>query len=127
MVTFDKGFSPRLRAPMTLVVMSGASPCPWLRIIISLWLAVLLIIGVALRNPKTFGPLRLLLSVLGIDTLRSNFFDLYLQWLLCYRDGNWTVVQQGMNKAGAPLPLALGEPEEFRRRIAQRDQRTGPG
>ena len=48
----------------------------WL--IISLWLAVLATVGVAfLRNRRTFGAVRLLLSVIVIDTVRNIFENLY--------------------------------------------------
>lgn len=47
-------------------------------IIISLWLAVLSTLCVAfLRNPRTFGPVRLLLSVIAIDTARNIIENLY--------------------------------------------------
>jgi PAS domain S-box-containing protein len=51
-------------------------------VIIALWLAVLATVGIAfVRNPRTFGTTRLLLSVLTIDTFRNiaeNFyFGLY--------------------------------------------------
>jgi diguanylate cyclase (GGDEF)-like protein/PAS domain S-box-containing protein len=47
-------------------------------IIISLWLAVLWTICVAfIRNPKTFGTIRLLLSVLAIDTSRNIIENVY--------------------------------------------------
>jgi PAS domain S-box-containing protein len=47
-------------------------------IIISLWLAVLTTVGVAfLRNPRTFGAVRLLLSVIVIDTVRNIIENLY--------------------------------------------------
>src|SRR5580693_6872742 len=51
-------------------------------VIIALWLAVLATVGIAfIRNPRTFGTTRLLLSVLTIDTFRNiaeNFyFGLY--------------------------------------------------
>ncbi|MCK1513909.1 EAL domain-containing protein [Bradyrhizobium sp. 190] len=48
----------------------------WL--IISLWLAVLATVGVAyVRNPRTFGAVRLLLAVLVIDTIRNIAENLY--------------------------------------------------
>ena len=48
----------------------------WL--IISLWLAVLATLGVAyVRNPRTFGAVRLLLAVLVIDTVRNIAENLY--------------------------------------------------
>ncbi len=47
-------------------------------VIISLWLAVFATVGVAfLRNPRTFGAVRLLLSVIVIDTLRNIIENLY--------------------------------------------------
>jgi PAS domain S-box-containing protein len=47
-------------------------------VIISLWLAVLTTIGVAfLRNRRTFGAVRLLLSVIVIDTVRNIIENLY--------------------------------------------------
>jgi diguanylate cyclase (GGDEF)-like protein/PAS domain S-box-containing protein len=47
-------------------------------VIISLWLAVLATVCVAfVRNPKTFGTVRLLLSVLTIDTLRNIIENCY--------------------------------------------------
>jgi diguanylate cyclase (GGDEF)-like protein/PAS domain S-box-containing protein len=48
----------------------------WL--IVSLWLAVLTTVAVAyLRNPRTFGAIRLLLMVLIIDTVRNVAENLY--------------------------------------------------
>jgi hypothetical protein len=48
----------------------------WL--IISLWLAVPATVGVAyVRNPRTFGTVRLLLAVLVIDTIRNIAENLY--------------------------------------------------
>ena len=48
----------------------------WL--IISLWLAVLTAVGAAyVRNPRTFGAVRLLLAVLVIDTVRNIAENLY--------------------------------------------------
>jgi PAS domain S-box-containing protein len=47
-------------------------------VIISLWLAVLTAVGVAFwRNPRTFGAVRLLLSVIVIDTVRNIIENLY--------------------------------------------------
>ena len=47
-------------------------------VIISLWLAVFATVGVAfLRNPRTFGAVRLLLSVIIIDTVRNIVENLY--------------------------------------------------
>jgi PAS domain S-box-containing protein len=47
-------------------------------VIISLWLAVLTAVGVAfVRNPRTFGAARLLLSVIVIDTVRNIIENLY--------------------------------------------------
>jgi diguanylate cyclase (GGDEF)-like protein/PAS domain S-box-containing protein len=47
-------------------------------VIIALWLAVLATVGIAfVRNPRTFGTTRLLLSVLAIDTLRNIAENLY--------------------------------------------------
>jgi len=47
-------------------------------VIISLWLAVFATVGVAfLRNPRTFGAVRLLLSVIVIDTVRNIVENLY--------------------------------------------------
>jgi diguanylate cyclase (GGDEF)-like protein/PAS domain S-box-containing protein len=47
-------------------------------VIIALWLAVLATVGVAfVRNPRTFGATRLLLSVLTIDTFRNIAENLY--------------------------------------------------
>src|SRR5213595_3647179 len=47
-------------------------------IIISLWLAVFATDGVAfMRNPRTFGAVRLLLSVILIDTVRNIVENLY--------------------------------------------------
>lgn len=47
-------------------------------VIISLWLAVLTTVAVAfVRNPKTFGAVRLLLSVIVIDTVRNVVENLY--------------------------------------------------
>src|SRR5216684_1916806 len=47
-------------------------------VIIALWLAVLTTISVAfVRNPRTFGAVRLLLSVIVIDTVRNIIENLY--------------------------------------------------
>jgi PAS domain S-box-containing protein len=47
-------------------------------VIISLWLAVFATVGMAfLRNPRTFGAVRLLLSVIVIDTVRNIIENLY--------------------------------------------------
>src|ERR1700704_2231970 len=47
-------------------------------VIISLWLAVFATVGVAfLRNRRTFGAVRLLLSVIVIDTIRNIIENLY--------------------------------------------------
>jgi diguanylate cyclase (GGDEF)-like protein/PAS domain S-box-containing protein len=47
-------------------------------VIISLWLAVLVMVCVAfVRNPRTFGAVRLLLSVIVIDTVRNIIENLY--------------------------------------------------
>jgi PAS domain S-box-containing protein len=47
-------------------------------VIISLWLAVLTAVAVAfVRNPRTFGAARLLLSVIVIDTVRNIIENLY--------------------------------------------------
>ena len=51
-------------------------------VIVCLWLAVLGTVSAAyLRNPHTFGPSRLLLAVLAIDTSRNiienHYFGLY--------------------------------------------------
>jgi PAS domain S-box-containing protein len=47
-------------------------------VIILLWLAVLTTVCVAfVRNPRTFGTIRLLLSVLSIDTLRNIIENIY--------------------------------------------------
>src|SRR3954467_12883105 len=47
-------------------------------IIIALWLAVLMTVARAyVRNPKTFGITRLLLIVVGVDTLRNIIENLY--------------------------------------------------
>jgi hypothetical protein len=47
-------------------------------VIIALWLAVLATVGIAfVRNPRTFGTTRLLLSVLTIDTFRNVAENLY--------------------------------------------------
>jgi diguanylate cyclase (GGDEF)-like protein/PAS domain S-box-containing protein len=47
-------------------------------VIISLWLAVLATVCVAfVRNPRTFGTIRLLLSVLSIDTIRNIVENIY--------------------------------------------------
>src|SRR4030088_1307650 len=54
----------------------GAALIYW--IIIALWLAVLTTVCVAfVRNPKTFGAVRLLLSVIVIDTVRNIIENLY--------------------------------------------------
>ncbi len=57
-------------------------------------------------------------------------FDLYLHGFFVTDDGQWTVVQQGMNgdaAPGAPLPLAFGRRAGFRRCAAQRHRRPGAG
>ena len=57
-------------------------------------------------------------------------FELYLHGFIVADDGNWVVVQQGMNgetPAGPPLPLAFGRAEELRRGAACRDRRRKPG
>lgn len=47
-------------------------------VIIWLWIAVFATVGVAfLRNPRTFGAIRLLLSVIIIDTVRNIIENLY--------------------------------------------------
>jgi diguanylate cyclase (GGDEF)-like protein/PAS domain S-box-containing protein len=47
-------------------------------VIISLWLAVLATVCIAfVRNPRTFGTIRLLLSVLSIDTIRNIAENIY--------------------------------------------------
>ena len=47
-------------------------------VIISVWLAVLATVCIAFaRNPRTFGAIRLLLSVIVIDTLRNIVENLY--------------------------------------------------
>jgi diguanylate cyclase (GGDEF)-like protein/PAS domain S-box-containing protein len=47
-------------------------------VIIALWLAVLIPVCVAFaRNPRTFGAMRLLLSVIVIDTVRNIMENLY--------------------------------------------------
>src|SRR3954452_5860389 len=47
-------------------------------VIIALWLAVLITICVTfVRNPKTFGAVRLLLSVIVIDTVRNIVENVY--------------------------------------------------
>jgi hypothetical protein len=47
-------------------------------VIISLWLAVLATVCIAFaRNPRTFGAIRLLLSVIVIDTVRNIVENLY--------------------------------------------------
>jgi diguanylate cyclase (GGDEF)-like protein/PAS domain S-box-containing protein len=47
-------------------------------IIVALWLAVLITVCVAFaRNPRTFGAVRLLLSVIVIDTVRNIIENLY--------------------------------------------------
>src|SRR6266481_493461 len=47
-------------------------------VIIALWLAVLTTISVTfVRNPRTFGAVRLLLSVIVIDTVRNIIENLY--------------------------------------------------
>ena len=53
-------------------------------------------------------------------------FDLYLHGFIVTDDGNWTVVQQGMNDFephGSPLSLAVRRTAEFRRGAAQGDRR----
>jgi diguanylate cyclase (GGDEF)-like protein/PAS domain S-box-containing protein len=47
-------------------------------VIIALWLAVLITVCVAfVRNPRTFGAVRLLLSVIAVDTVRNIIENLY--------------------------------------------------
>ena len=47
-------------------------------VVIALWLAVLTTVSVAyIRNPRTFGAVRLLLSVIVIDTVRNIIENLY--------------------------------------------------
>src|SRR6266436_1954479 len=47
-------------------------------VIIALWLAVLTTVCLAfVRNPRTFGAVRLLLSVIVIDTVRNIVENLY--------------------------------------------------
>jgi diguanylate cyclase (GGDEF)-like protein/PAS domain S-box-containing protein len=47
-------------------------------VIIALWLAVLTTVSVAfVRNPRTFGAVRLLLSVIVVDTVRNIIENLY--------------------------------------------------
>src|SRR4030081_2453790 len=47
-------------------------------VIVALWLAVLITVCVAFaRNPRTFGAMRLLLSVIVIDTVRNIIENLY--------------------------------------------------
>src|SRR3981081_3056789 len=47
-------------------------------IIIALWLAVLIPVCVAfVRNPRTFGAVRMLLAVIVIDTVRNIVENLY--------------------------------------------------
>jgi diguanylate cyclase (GGDEF)-like protein/PAS domain S-box-containing protein len=61
----------------TIIPMSlAAALIYW--VIIALWLAVLATVGIAfVRNPRTFGAIRLLLSVLTIDTFRNIAENLY--------------------------------------------------
>ena len=47
-------------------------------VIIAIWLSVLIPVCVAfVRNPRTFGAVRLLLSVILIDTVRNIIENLY--------------------------------------------------
>jgi len=47
-------------------------------VIVGVWLAVLCMVAVAyLRNPRTFGAVRLLLVVVAIDTFRNIVENLY--------------------------------------------------
>src|SRR5260221_11936790 len=47
-------------------------------VIIALWLAVLTTVCVAVfRNPRPFGAVRLLLSVIVVDTIRNLIENLY--------------------------------------------------
>lgn len=47
-------------------------------VIVAIWLSVLMPVCVAFaRNPRTFGPVRLLLSVIVIDTIRNIVENLY--------------------------------------------------
>jgi len=63
-------------------------------VIISLWLAVFATVGVAfLRNPRTFGAVRLLLSVIVIDTARNIIENLYFG---LYFGGQYGIFPAGM-------------------------------
>src|SRR3982074_3861922 len=47
-------------------------------VIVALWLAVLtMVCGAFVRNPRTFGAVRMLLSVIVIDTVRNIIENLY--------------------------------------------------
>ena len=57
-------------------------------------------------------------------------FELYLHGFIVTDDGQWVVVQQGMNgdaQAGAPLSLAVRRADELRRRAARGDRGAGAG
>ena len=47
-------------------------------VIVTVWLVVLATIGVFyIRNPRAFGTTRLLLAVIGIDTIRNIVENVY--------------------------------------------------
>ena len=90
-------------------------------VIISLWLAVFATVGVAfLRNPRTFGAVRLLLSVIIIDTVRNIVENLYFGLYFGGRSGlfpaaivgvlgnpTYLIVPKVMNVVAASAVLGL--------------------
>ncbi|GAB5506896.1 MAG: hypothetical protein Rhirs2KO_20590 [Rhizobiaceae bacterium] len=73
----------------------------WL--IVALWLAVLVTLCASyLRNPKTFGAMRLLLAVLLIDTVRNLLENLYFG---IYWGGRYGVFPEWTSVLGNPLYL----------------------
>ena len=73
----------------------------WL--IVALWLAVFITLCTSyLRNPKTFGAMRLLLAVLLIDTVRNLLENLYFG---VYWGGRYGVFPEWTSVLGNPLYL----------------------
>ncbi len=108
-------------------------------VIIALWLAVLTTVCVAFfRNPRTFGAVRLLLSVIVIDTIRNIVENLYFGLYFGGQYGlfpasvvgvlgnpNYLILPKVMNVVAASavfgllvlrwLPLARSRPSDHRR------------
>src|ERR1700682_6582313 len=79
-------------------------------VIIALWLAVLTTVCVAFaRNPRTFGAVRLLLSVIVIDTVRNIIENLYFGLYFGGQYGLFAAAIVGVlgNPAYLILPKAL--------------------